>query len=1092
MKHSRLRLLLLLVLTLLSAPGAWSQGTTTSAMTGVITDKAGAGLPGATVIAVHTPTNTQYVAPTNSEGRFNIQNMRVGGPYTVRVTFIGYKDTNRDGIFLTLGQNLRLDINLSEATTELAGVTVSGKQDPTLNSQRSGAATNVQREQIERLPTISRSFQDFTRLTPQANGNSLAGRNGRFNNIQIDGASNNDLFGLGNSGAPGGQAGTNPISLDAIQEFQVVLSPYDVRQGRFSGGAINAVTRSGTNDFSGSAFAFGRNQNTAGKSPTADASGNRTKLAEFYDYQTGFRLGGPIIKDKLFFFVNGEITRRSAPLLFRAANTSGETGSDVVSFVTTDQLQLISNTLRDKYGYDAGDFGAINAETRSNKAFARLDWNISQNHQLTLRHNFVDASDDNITRGSTSFRFGNNAYQFLSKTNSTVMELKSRFGSRYANNLLVGYSRIRDSRSTKGDLFPSITINFTGGTVAAGSDFSSTQNKLSQDVLEITDNFNVFAGKHVLTFGTNNEIFKFDNLFVQRTEGSYTYPSLQAFFDNPATSTTPFPSALTGYGTGFRYQQNFALPGGKPTSKFGAAQFGAYVQDEYNITDNFRFTTGLRLDLPVYFDKPSYNYKVDSTFAVANAQTDAYDVRTDRLPKSRIQISPRLGFNWDVRKDQTFQVRGGVGIFTGRPAYVWIANQYGGTGVDFANYDSNAPGATIPAGGFALTDNYNNLTNTIKNQPARAAKGSVAVTSKDFKNPQLLRTNFAVDYRLPLGIVATVEGIYSKTLNDVLPQDINLVNPTGVLQGDGRPTYPTARYRNSRDFNSVFLLTNTSKGYQYSLTGELKKQVTTDLFASAAYTYGQSRDVYSGSSSTAQSIWEFNPHVSGPNNLPLSYSNFDLRHRVIGSFSYRKAYAEHFATTISAFYGGQSGSPYSYSYTGGDVNGDGGSSNGNSNDLIYIPRDQSEIVLVSDGVNDRRTIDQQWNELNSFIENDEYMSKHRGEYMVRNAARTPWQHRIDVRLLQDFYTKVGSKQHTIQLSVDVINFGNLLSSEWGRDYSVNNQNYGLLRYQGLENGTTGRPTFSFGSGTTASPTAAYQVSQLASRWQAQFGVRYLF
>lgn len=1070
----------LVPLAVLSAHMSWAQGTTTSAMNGVITDKLGEGLPGATVIAVHTPTNTQYVAPTNSEGRFNIPNMRVGGPYTVRVTFVGYKEAVRENIFLTLGQNQRLDINLSESEQTLGEVVVRGRQDPTLNSERSGAATNVQREQIERLPTISRSFQDFTRLTPQANGNSIGGRNGRFNNIQIDGASNNDLFGLGGSGTPGGQAGTSPISLDAIQEFQVVISPYDVRQGRFSGGGINAVTRSGTNDFSGSVFGFGRNQNTAGKSPTADpVTGQRTKLAEFNDYQAGFRLGGPVIKDKLFFFVNGEITRRSAPLLFRAGG-SGETGSDILGFVTQEQLQQISDVLRTRYGYDAGSFGEINAETRSNKGFARLDWNISQNHQLTLRHNLVDASDDAISRSQTNFRFSNNGYRFLSKTNSTVAELKSRFGNRYANNLLIGYSTIRDSRAINGAQFPSVTINFGQNTVVAGSERSSTQNRLSQDILEITDNFNIFAGKHVLTFGTNNEIFRFDNLFVNDAAGRYDFPDLNSFLAGRSTSTN------------YRYRQNYALPGGKPTAKFGAAQFGAYIQDEYNVTDNFRFTTGLRVDLPVYFDKPSYNPRVDSSFAVATAQGPAYDVRTNRLPKSRVQVSPRVGFNWDVRKDQSFQVRGGVGIFTGRPAYVWISNQYGGTGVDFAGYDRT--GTLAPRLSPTVSDSIATL-------PARAAKGSIAVTAKDFRNPQLLRTNFALDYRLPLGIVATLEGIYSKTLNDVLPQDINLVNPVGVLQGDGRPVYPAGtnaatggpnRYRNSRDFNNVILLTNTSKGYQYSITGELKKQLSNGFFASTAYTYGQSRDVFSGTSSVAVSTWEFNPHVSGPNNLPLSYSNFDLRHRVIGSFSYRKEYANHFATTISAFYNGQSGTPFSYTYYGSDLNNDGGNPSGSSNDLIYIPRSQNEIVLVTDGPNDRRTVDQIWNELNTFIENDEYLSKHRGEYAARNGARTPWQHRIDVRLLQDFYTKVGSKTHTIQLSVDVINFGNLLNKDWGRDYFVANQNYGLIRYQGLENTATGRPTFSYGTGTTTTPTVGYQVSQLASRWQAQFGVRYLF
>ncbi|GAB2705241.1 hypothetical protein GCM10011495_15320 [Hymenobacter frigidus] len=1080
---------------LFTARLGWSQGATTAAMSGTIADKTGAGLPGATVIAIHTPTNTQYVAPTNSEGRFNIQNMRIGGPYTVKVTFVGFKDITREGLNLTLGQNLRFDQKMDDSSTQLTEVTVSGRRDPVMNAGRTGAATTVQREQIERLPTISRSLQDFTRLTPQANGNSLSGRNGRFNNIQIDGASNNDLFGLGGSGTPGGQAGTNPISLDAIQELQVVIAPYDVRQGRFSGGGVNAVTRSGTNEFSGSAFVFGRNQNTAGKSPTPDpATGERTKLAEFYDYQTGFRLGGPIIKDKLFFFVNGEITRRSAPLLFRTSNAlpggGNETGSNVVSFVNNTDLQLISNTLRTRYGYDAGSIGEINAETQSNKAFLRLDWNINQNNQLTLRHNFVDATDDNISRGLTNFRFGNNGYRFLSRTNSTVAELKSRFGSRFANNLLVGYSTIRDSRKTLGTLFPSVTIAFGANTVVAGSERSSTQNRLSQDVLEITDNFNVFAGKHVLTFGTNNEIFRFDNLFINDAAGRYDFPDLNSF--------------LVGRGNtaAYRYRQNYALPGGKPTAKFGAAQFGVYVQDEYNLTDRLRLTGGVRLDLPVYFDTPSYNPRVDSTFANAvetgPAQGAAYDVKTDRLPKSRVQVSPRLGFNWDVRGDQTLQARGGVGIFTGRPAYVWISNQYGGTGVDFASFDRTGASTplTLPAPRLAV-----GVPDSISRLPARASKGSIAVTDKDFRNPQLLRTNLAVDYRLPGGIVATLEGIYSKTLNDVLPQDINLANPTGTLQGDGRPVYTPGnnpatggpnRYRNSRDFNNVILLTNTSQGYQYSVTGELKKQFNRDFFATAAYTYGQSRDLYSGSSSVAVSTWEFNPHVSGPNNLPLSYSNFDLRHRVIGSFSYRKEYGGHFATTLSAFYNGQSGTPFSYTYFGSDINSDGGNPTGSSNDLIYIPRSQNEIVLVTDGVNDRRTSAQTWSELNAYIENDDYLSKHRGEYAARNGARTPWQHRIDVRLMQDFYVQVGSKTHTFQLTADVTNFGNLLNNEWGRDYFVANQNFGLLRYQGLENGTTGRPTFSYGTGTTTTPAVAYQISQLASRWQAQFGARYLF
>jgi len=920
----------------LSIQQGWSQGATTSAMNGVITDKEGAGLPGATVIAVHTPTNTQYVAPTNSEGRFNIQNMRVGGPYTVRITFVGYQDVTRENIFLTLGQNQRLDINLSESTQQLSEVTVSGRRDPVINSGRTGAATSVQREQIERLPSLSRSFQDFTRLTPQASGTgtSFGGRNGNFNNVTIDGAIFNNSFGL--SGTVGGQANAQPISLDAIQEIQVSIAPFDVRQGSFTGAGINAITRSGTNEVSASVYGFRRSNNLVGDK-VRDIN---QPFPEFTLNQLGARVGGPIIKNKLFYFVSVEGERRDDPPGTFVANRPGlpapGPGSNT-SAASASELDVLSNFLQTTYGYNPGPYEGYQLKQNSDKITAKIDWNINATNTFSIKYNYLKSYRDvppsssgspTVTGGrslsTNTLPFLASYYRINNNLNSFIAELNSTLAGGISNQLQAGFTAQRDFRSSLGGSpFPFVDILYNAnGPGAVNNEFTSFGyelftpiNILNSDIYQLSDNISKTVGKHTFTLGTYNEYYKFANGFAPDLYGRYRFNSLSDFYSS----------------AGYTY----------------------------------------------------------------NATT--------------LALTPRDG------------------------------------------------GALASA-----TNNYTVVRDQISSTPASAAKGNIAVTDKDFRNPQLMRTNLAVDYRLPGGIVATLEGIYSKTLNDVLPQDINLVNPTGVVQGDGRVTYPTGttngnsnRYRNGRDFNNVIYLTNTSKGYQYSITGELKKQVNTNLFASAAYTYGQSRDLYSGTSSTAVSIWEFNPHAGNPNNLPLSYSSYDLRHRVIASFSYRKEYADHFATTISAFYNGQSGSPFSYSYYGGDINNDGGSFTSNSNDLIYIPRSQNEIVLVTDGPNDRRTVDQIWGELNTFIENDDYLKEHRGEYAARNGARTPWQHRIDVRLLQDIYTKIGEKSHTIQLSVDVINFGNLLNKDWGRDYSVANGNYGLLRYQGLENDTTG-------------------------------------
>ncbi|AKQ46456.1 hypothetical protein TH63_13805 [Rufibacter radiotolerans] len=1049
MKNLFTRLMLIVVMCL-PVHLSWGQGATTASMNGTITDGSGAGLAGATIVAIHTPSNTQYAASADANGRFNLQNLRVGGPYTITSTYVGYQDQKRENVFLALGQNLKLDFTLSQSAVGLSEVQVVSERGAVINADRTGASTNVSREQIERLPTLNRSLTDFTRLTPQASGNSIGGANNRYNNITIDGAVNNDVFGLAGSGTPGGQAGTQPISLDAIDQIQVVLAPYDVKSGNFTGGGINAVTRSGTNNMEGSVYGFLRNEKTVGKDPITD-----TKAADFKDYQTGFRVGGPVIKDKLFFFLNGEITRRSEPLL----NNLGDAGS----IVPQADVRAISERLISKYGYDPGSFGPLDRRTESNKLFARLDWNISNLHQLTLRHNFVDAFDDNISRSNSTFRFANNAYEFSNTTNSTVAELKSRFSENLSNSLIVGYSRIRDKRDTPGGLFPQVTIRFNGSgsnTITAGTERSSAFNELDQDILEFTDNLTLFKGNHTFTFGTHNEFFRFRNLFVNNGNGYFQFNSLQDFLDEK-----PFQIEQT-------YSADPTNP--KPAAKFDAAQLGFYAQDEISLTDNLRVTLGLRLDVPVMPDTPARNEKVETAFDKYPQYTD---LRTDDTPSGQLLWAPRAGFNWDVFGDKTLQLRGGSGIFTGRVPFVWLSNQFTNNGITFNS---------LFLGSQTKTGQFTSNIDDIRKYGAAGTTSEINLVTSDFKIPQTWRTNLAADYVLPLGIIATLEGIYSKTLNDIVYKDINLVNPIASLSGpDRRPLYPTSSSarRISQDFTNVILLDNTNKGYTYSLTGQLQKNFDSGINTMVAYTYGESKDVNSGASSTARSNWQFNQVVTDPNNPELSYSRFDIRHRVIGSGGYTIKWLNNFSTSISLFYEGQSGSPFTYLYSQ-DLNSDGNT----GNDLMFVPRVREDIVL-NDVKNSAGVVtlsaDKQWEDLNAFIENDEYLKTRRGQYTERNGARTPWTHRVDLRVAQDIFADLGGKNHTLQLTLDVFNVGNAINQDWGRSYFVNNAAVELVRFASRD--ANNRPSFTFNK-----PAADVWTTSFSSRWQGQVGLRYIF
>ncbi|OWP61748.1 hypothetical protein CDA63_17770 [Hymenobacter amundsenii] len=1040
----------LVPMALVSAHMSWAQ-VTTSAMNGIVTDKTGEGLPGATVIAVHTPTNTQYVAPTNSEGRFNIQGMRVGGPYTIRISFVGYKESVRENIFLTLGQNLRLDVNLNDSEQTLGEVTVTGTQDRNINAGRTGAATTISREQIQRLPTLSRSINDFTRLSPQSNGggsSSIGGANNRYNNITIDGAVNNDVFGLSGSGTPGGQTGTSPISLDAIQEIQVVVAPYDVTLGNFTGGGVNAVTRSGTNDISASVYAFGRNEKLVGKS----VDDSRTKATDFYRYQTGARVGGAIVKDKAFFFVNAEIDRRSSPLGFDLGTSASQIDPVVA--------KTIADRALSKYGYDVGNYGSEALRTESTKIFGRLDFNLNQNNQLTIRHNYIDAFDDALGRSQNSLQYGNNAYRISSKTNSSVLELNSRLG-KISNKLLLSYQTIRDSRDVPGTLFPTFEINQSGNRYTLGTQRSSGFNSLNQDIFEFTDNLTRAFGKHTVTLGTHNEFFKFNNLFINNGVGYYQFNTLQDFLDEKPN----------------RLQAAYATRDGG-AAQFSAMQFGAYIQDEFSPIENLRLTAGLRVDAPFFFDKPGFNQGVTTTFP---------GIRTDELPNGQLLFAPRIGFNWDVNNDARVQVRGGTGIFSGRVPFVFLSNNFTNSGLIQGAVDARATATTNPP----IVTDPSQLPTVFA--ASASPRSEINVVEKDFKLPQVWRTNLAVDFRLPGDVIATLEGIYSKTLNDIYYRNINLVAPTGRLAGpDQRPFYPSARQVNGKDYTNVLLLDNTSKGYRYNVTGQLQKNFDNGINTSASYTYGVSKEINSGASSTALSNWQFNQVQFDPNNPELGFSRNDQRHRVLVTGGYTFRYAgDRLSTNISVIYEGLAGAPIAYVYGQGgrDINNDGAF----ANDLIYIPRDvrnPAEIKLVKSGSSDTRSIEDIQNQLDAFINNDPYLRSHRGQYAERFAGRTPWTNQVDVRLAQNVNFLAGGKKNSFQITFDVQNVGNLVNKDWGRQYFVNNNAVELLRVETAAAGA--QPTISFPATFAANKNRGYSESFFGSRWQGQLGVRYSF
>ncbi len=1056
----------LLALLCVGTSAVFAQGVTTAAINGKVTSTTGEALPGANIIAVHNPTGTTYGTASRPDGRFNLQGMRPGGPYTITVSFVGYKQDKRDDVYLQLSQNLEVNFTMVEQAVEVSGVTVVSERNSVMSSARTGASMSVSREQLEAIPTISRNFSDALKMSPLFAGYNAGGRNSKFNDIKIDGAVFNDLFGLSGTGQPGGGVGTS-ISLDALQEFQVVIAPFDVRQGGFTGGGINAITRSGTNKFTGSAYYYGQNQDFRGTSP----DNLKLKLANYTDWTAGFRVGGPVIENKLFFFVNGEMRKRTDPIARVFGAASNATNQYALK---VDSLNRFISILKGKYGYDPGSYTDITKANPLGKIFVRLDYNLSQEHRLSLRNNYGGGSGDSDPSSGAIFP-ANELYKTNNTTNSTVLQLTSAFGNTMANEAIIGYTTIRDKRDIYGAVFPEIWIKNAGlgGGIdlRAGAETYSNANKLDQDVFEFTDNFTYFMGNHTFTVGTQNYSFKFMNLYIRNLYGNYEFTSLDNFYAGKPS----------------RFQLSYSLLPGvdQPHASFTGLQLGFYAQDEWRILPNLKVNIGLRLDIPTFPDKPLYNPSIDTLFG-------AQGLATNKVPSGFLLFSPRVGFNFDPTGDRTWQVRGGVGIFTGRISYVWLSNQYGNTGMDLARYDVSA----IPSGFTFQPDPYQQSGSRLS-LLTPITTTEVDLTDPNFKMPQVFRVNLGVDRELPLGFVGTVEGLLTQTINDIMYQDISLsgpqsstLTPGGTLVGDGRYVYGTystttnkwTTKRVSPKFTNVIYMTNTSDGYSYNITAQLQRtQVTDGWYANLAYTYGMSKDRNSIGSSQAISQWRYNQVYKDANNPDLAYSTYDLRHHLIGIVSYRFEAVPLFGTTLSLVYEGRSGAPITF-YINGDLNGDGQT----SNDLAYIPKDANDVILVSSTGAVLAKTDVAYTNLDTYIKNDDYLSSHRGQVAERNGGRIPWSHSLDFSLAQEIPTLPG---HKFEIRVDVLNILNLLNHDWGYIPYLANYQDDLLTFHSLDP-VTGQPRFRW---TKPSATAHPWVNDnLSSRWGAQIGLRYSF
>jgi hypothetical protein len=1081
--------LLLLAASLLAPSSLVAQGVTTSAINGFVLDQDGAPIPQANVTATHLPTGTAYRAVVRSGGAYNIPNMRVGGPYRVMVSYVGYQPRTENDIFLNLGQNRRLDFRLERQVVEIEELVIAEGRDQVLNADRTGAATYITPEQVEALPSIKRSTRDLTRLDPRSDGNfSFAGRNWLYNNVSLDGSYFNNSFGLDDP-APGGQANAEPVPYDAVEQVQVSVAPFDVREGGFTGANVNTVTRSGTNDFRASIYGFGRNEKLLGNK----VSGNEVVANPDLGFvQAGASFSGALIRDKLFFYVNGEIERTDDPgTNFAASDGSAGFGISRVQRVIMDSIR---NRMIQAYNYDPGEYEGYINETDNNKLLVKLDWNVNENHNATLRWNYLDAKRDqgphpfvlsfnNTGRGpnESTLPFQKSGYAINNNLNSFAFELNSRT-TRFANRFFASYNRFRDFREPFSEDFPTVQIGEGGVTYTTlGHEPFSIHNILDQNVWQLTNNFSIFRGNHAFTVGANFEKFSFFNSFNIFRHGVFflpaglfpgpsTFSSVQEFFDmtdpnappctGPATPSPCFLDLNSFIGTGLYKGEDIS-----------AGQIGLYVQDEVALTPRFNLTAGLRVDFPKYYTEPVANpFSTSLTALDENRNPETVDQA--RLPGSDPLWSPRLGFNWNAVGDRRTQVRGGTGIFTGRVPFVWIGNVISNPGANPNLYPAAAPILTQDSSTLAQSFDLNAMV-------------------PDFKWPQVWTTDIAVDQQLPWNMLGTLEFIYSKDINAVFMRNADLVAPVSTLP-DGRPFYGGAGNNelNPDGGAGIYVIDNTDEGYSANVTAQLRKNFSPNFDVMLAYSFTQAKNNLK-STEIASVLWQNQPVQGDPNNPELSYSEFGQRHRIVGGATWARNWGENTRTSIGLFleigegnrFAGAGGNRYSFIYSG-DVNGDGAG----GNDLIYIPANQGEIIFdpYTPPGGGTQTPQEQWDRFNAFIQQDEYLSAHRGEIAERFGAVNPWYQNLDLRILQDFGFMAGSRRQRFQLSLDVQNVLNLVNSGWGVRKVASataTSPLTLVRFD-----VNGAPVFNF-----TGPDETYiDDPSIFSRWRAQVGLRYFF
>ena len=1044
--------------------------TTTSSIKGIVKGSANELLPGATVLAVHTPSGTKYSSLSNEDGRFNILNMRIGGPYKITVSFVGYQNQEYNDVYLDLGKVFSLDVDLTSESQALEEVKVVSK-NKVFQSGRTGAETTIGRRELTALPTISRSAEDFTRLEPTASGGSFGGRNDQYNNYSLNGAIFNNPFGL-DAATPGGQTNAQPISLDAIDQIQVATAPYDVTLSGFTGASVNAVTKSGTNEFHGTAYAFYRNQDLTG----SKIKGQKIFVPSLEQTQAGFSLGAPIIKDKLFIFGNFEIDKRTdLGSNFIANNNDGITGINESRVLQSD-LDAVSSALMglkdaqgNNFNYNPGAYQGFIHESNSTKGIIKLDWNINDNNKLAVIYNFLDASKDKPAhptalgfRGPNAsiLQFQNAGYQINNKLDSFLLELNSKFSESVSNKLQAGYTYFNDFRDPFSSPAPVINIQDGSGAnyIIAGHEPFSINNTLKQKVIQITDNLTYTSGNHAFTFGSSFEKFNFENSFNLAGYDNFgnpngyagtfftPYSNVQAFLDDAAQ---PYASSIVAQN--MQYAQDMAeskskfavgSDGGWKLAELNVGQWAFYAQDDWSVADNFKLTIGLRADKPLYFNTDELIQKyidTDNGGAGRDNNIDYYDPETGKavklistdLPSDKILWSPRLGFNWDIKNDATSQLRGGSGIFTGRIPFVWLGNQVSG-----------------------------------------ADDGFFQIMDPDYKWPQVWRTSIGFDHKFESNYVLTVDVSYNKDINGVHVQNWGLKDPTGTLGGvDNRLIYTAA----DKGANNAYVMTNSDKGFAFNSSVKLQKTFENGFYASLAYNYLISKDVNSIEAEITGDAFAFNPALGNVNNDVLSNSKYGDTYRFIGVASKKWKYGnDKWATTLSTFFEYAQGGRFSYTY-GGDINNDGSA----VNDLIYVPTSAEIAQMTFSGAGQGEAFDK-------FIEQDDYLRDRRGEYAERYGAISPWRGKWDLKFLQDYNFRVSSaseKKNTIQFSVDILNVGNLINSDWGVvQVPTSVQPIGVTVA-----GNT--PTYTFTN--TQTKTFNYDAS-LTSRWQMQFGIRYIF